>query len=106
MKRGTLGVTVSIVPPDAKFPDKVDLSGLPVFEYQPPLDSESESRQVQIDEPKTEESQLDMKPTDQKITNEPITEQESQGVEPITSQEYVAKDKVTGSESSEEKKEE
>ena len=32
-KKGTLGCTVTIVPPDAKFPDKVDLSGLPVIEY-------------------------------------------------------------------------
>ena len=32
-KKGTFGVTVIIVPPDAKFPDKVDLSGLPVIEY-------------------------------------------------------------------------
>jgi len=32
-KKGTFGVTVVIVPPDAKFPDKVDLSGLPVIEY-------------------------------------------------------------------------
>jgi small subunit ribosomal protein S3 len=33
MKKGTIGVTVTIVPPDAKFPDKVDLTGLPVIEY-------------------------------------------------------------------------
>ncbi len=32
-KKGTFGVTVVIVPPDAKFPDKIDLSGLPVIEY-------------------------------------------------------------------------
>jgi small subunit ribosomal protein S3 len=32
-KKGTFGVTVTIVPPDAKFPDKIDLSGLPVIEY-------------------------------------------------------------------------
>ena len=32
-KKGTSGITVIIVPPDAKFPDKVDLSGLPVIEY-------------------------------------------------------------------------
>ena len=32
-KKGTFGVSVIIVPPDAKFPDKVDLSGLPVIEY-------------------------------------------------------------------------
>lgn len=33
MKRGTVGVNITIVPPDAKFPDKTDLSGLPEIEY-------------------------------------------------------------------------
>jgi small subunit ribosomal protein S3 len=37
MKRGTLGVTVNIVAPDAKFPDKVSLEGLPAIEYQLPV---------------------------------------------------------------------
>ena len=32
-KRGILGVTVNIVPPDAKFPDKVSLKDLPEIEY-------------------------------------------------------------------------
>jgi small subunit ribosomal protein S3 len=106
MKRGTLGVTVSIVPPDAKFPDKVDLSGLPVFEYQPPKDSESDSHQAQIDEPESEIGQLDPKSTDKTNANESQTEQEKQDIEPVTSQEYVEKDKVVDIESSEEKKEE
>ncbi|MCW4014637.1 MAG: 30S ribosomal protein S3 [Candidatus Bathyarchaeota archaeon] len=38
MKRGVLGVTVNIVSPDAKFPDKVDLSQLPEIEYQLPIE--------------------------------------------------------------------
>lgn len=38
MKRGTLGVTVHIVAPDAKFPDKVSLEGLPDIEYQLPIE--------------------------------------------------------------------
>lgn len=33
MKKGTFGVNVTIVPPEAKFPDKVSLDGLPVIEY-------------------------------------------------------------------------
>jgi small subunit ribosomal protein S3 len=33
MKRGILGVTVNIVPPDAKFPDKISLDGLPEIQY-------------------------------------------------------------------------
>jgi len=32
-KKGTSGVTVIIVPPDAKFPDKVNLDNLPMIEY-------------------------------------------------------------------------
>ncbi len=32
-KRGMLGVTVNIVPPDAKFPDKISLKDLPEIEY-------------------------------------------------------------------------
>jgi small subunit ribosomal protein S3 len=32
-KRGILGVTVNIVPPDAKFPDKISLKDLPEIEY-------------------------------------------------------------------------
>ena len=34
MKRGVLGVTVNIVPPEAKFPDKINLDELPEIEYQ------------------------------------------------------------------------
>jgi small subunit ribosomal protein S3 len=37
MKRGVLGVTVNIVSPDAKFPDKVSLKNLPDIEYQLPI---------------------------------------------------------------------
>ena len=33
-KRGMLGVTVNIIPPDAKFPDKIDLKNLPEIEEQ------------------------------------------------------------------------
>jgi small subunit ribosomal protein S3 len=36
MKRGVLGVTVNIVPPDAKFPDKVELGELPDIDYELP----------------------------------------------------------------------
>jgi len=32
-KRGILGVTVNIIPPDAKFPDKITLKDLPDIEY-------------------------------------------------------------------------
>jgi len=61
MKRGVLGVTVSIVPPDAKFPDKVDLSGLPEIEYQPPIVVEPETPEAEAqpedEEPTSEEAE-------------------------------------------------
>jgi small subunit ribosomal protein S3 len=57
MKRGVLGVTVNIVAPDAKFPDKVDLSMLPEIEYQLPIETEitekvekTASEEVEIEE--------------------------------------------------------
>lgn len=52
MKRGVLGVTVKIVPPDAKFPDKVNLDNLPEIEYQQPIPG------VEPDEAEIEESQV------------------------------------------------
>lgn len=43
MKRGILGVTVKIVPPDAKFPDKISLDNLPEIEYQLPIHEPTET---------------------------------------------------------------
>jgi small subunit ribosomal protein S3 len=48
-KRGMLGVTVNIVPPDAKFPDKIDLSGLPDIE-EPELPFSPEAPDVKPEE--------------------------------------------------------
>lgn len=64
MKRGILGVTVSIVNPEAKFPDKVDLSGLPEIEYVLPIKTEVEEviedAQEDITETESEpESEID-----------------------------------------------
>ncbi len=60
MKRGILGVTVRIVPPDAKFPDKVNLDELPEIEYQPPMVVEPETpegeAQLEAEEPTAEEA--------------------------------------------------
>jgi small subunit ribosomal protein S3 len=50
MKRGTLGVTVKIVPPDAKFPDKVTLEGLPDIEYQLPMEEQAPVAEVLAEE--------------------------------------------------------
>jgi len=47
MKRGVLGVTVRIVPPDAKFPDKVSLDELPEIEYQAPMVVEPETPEAE-----------------------------------------------------------
>lgn len=55
-KKGTFGVTVTIVPPDAKFPDKVDLTGLPVIEYP----SEEEIVLPEGVEPDIEETTLEV----------------------------------------------
>jgi small subunit ribosomal protein S3 len=43
MKRGVIGVTVNIVPPEARFPDKVELDNLPEIEYEPPIPVEPET---------------------------------------------------------------
>lgn len=48
-KRGVLGVTVNIVPPDAKFPDKIDLSNLPEIQ-EPELTFEEEVPEVEEEE--------------------------------------------------------
>jgi small subunit ribosomal protein S3 len=57
MKRGTLGVTVKIVPPDAKFPDKVSLEGLPDIEYQLPMEEPAIVAEVTVAvEPVVEET--------------------------------------------------
>jgi len=50
-KRGILGVTVTIVPPDAKFPDKITLKDLPEIEY-----PEEEVYMPEGIEPDTEQS--------------------------------------------------
>ncbi|OGD54095.1 30S ribosomal protein S3 [Candidatus Bathyarchaeota archaeon RBG_13_60_20] len=50
MKRGVLGVTVHIVPPDAKFPDKVSLDNLPEIEYQQPIPGLEPEAEVSVEE--------------------------------------------------------
>jgi small subunit ribosomal protein S3 len=62
MKRGVLGVTVNIVTPDAKFPDKVDLSELPEIEYQLPIKAE-ETETVEDSASLTESGAIEPKRT-------------------------------------------
>ena len=68
-KRGILGVTVNIVPPDAKFPDKISLKDLPEIEYpeeevfmpegvEPDIDEKTSiEKPIQTEEQKTEHTE-------------------------------------------------
>jgi small subunit ribosomal protein S3 len=58
MKRGVIGVTVNIVPPEAKFPDKVELADLPEIEYEPPIPIEPETPEEEA-QPESEKPQLE-----------------------------------------------
>ncbi|UCH56752.1 MAG: 30S ribosomal protein S3 [Candidatus Bathyarchaeota archaeon] len=74
-KKGTFGVTVTIVPPEAKFPDKVDLSNLPVIEY-----PEEEIELPEGVEPELPEAEAEVVPTEiisaEETTPETSTEAE------------------------------
>lgn len=81
MKRGTLGVTVKIVPPDAKFPDKVSLEGLPDIEYQLPMEEPAPVTEFPAEaaEPIVEETIKAVEPeaeaAEPVITDEAVTEE-------------------------------
>jgi len=70
MKRGILGVTVNIVSPDAKFPDKVDLSQLPDIEYDIPV----EISKPETAEPTEETKEEPVGPETAEETSEPAAE--------------------------------
>jgi small subunit ribosomal protein S3 len=76
MKRGVLGVTVNIVPPDAKFPDKVNLDELPEIEYQPPM----------VVEPETPEAALPIQPETEAPEEEAVAE-EAPATEDVSAEE-------------------
>lgn len=68
MKKGAFGINVSIVPPDARFPDKVNLDGLPVIEYpeeeyELPAGVEPDLPETTV-EPEAAEAVSEAKPTD------------------------------------------
>ena len=77
MKRGVLGVTVNIVPPDAKFPDKVKLDNLPEIEYQPPITVEPETPEEEAppeaEKPASEEAEQPEQPVASE-TDTPVDE--------------------------------
>jgi small subunit ribosomal protein S3 len=100
MKRGVLGVTVKIVAPDAIFPDKVNLDGLPEIEYQLPIPNEIEETldkqvetnakseletselaekpiQVELNVKKTTTSESDIVPSEEEVLTRSHTQQEN-----------------------------
>lgn len=81
MKRGTLGVTVKIVPPEAKFPDKVTLEGLPDIEYQLPMEEPAPVAEVsaEVAEPIVEETIKAVEPEAEAA--EPVITDEAAAVE-------------------------
>ncbi len=123
MKKGTFGVNVSIVPPDAKFPDKINLEGLPVIEY-PEEEQElpegvepepmavepekAETPEVSVTTPEPEavseaevtEDQPDQAPIEPEA--EPLTVQPTQEAEPPTQEEPKEITKTPGEDETEE----
>ena len=79
MKRGTLGVTVKIVPPDAKFPDKITLDNLPEIEYQLPSPEPTESpiQETPVEETPAMTETVRPEPTEQPTEKEPLIATES-----------------------------
>lgn len=77
MKKGTFGVNVTIVPPEAKFPDKVSLDGLPVIEY-----PEEEHELPEGVEPEAAETVEEVTPaTAEPVPTEAPSEEPEPGVE-------------------------
>ena len=79
MKRGVLGVTVNIVAPDAKFPDKVDLSNLPEIEYQLPIEPEVVDvveEPASLAEPETPETTEEVTEVTEEVVEEPVVGEE------------------------------
>jgi small subunit ribosomal protein S3 len=87
MKRGTLGVTVNIVAPDAKFPDKVSLEGLPDIEYQLPIEEP-----VAEPAPEVVEVVESTEAVEESITEEPAVEETvtEEAAEPVITEEAEA----------------
>ncbi|MCW4049264.1 MAG: 30S ribosomal protein S3 [Candidatus Bathyarchaeota archaeon] len=110
MKRGMLGVTVKIVPPEAKFPDKVNLDSLPEIEYQPPAPveepapvaeapveapTETPAEETVEAEPAIEEAEpLVTGEPEPEVVEEPIVEAEPEAVEEPKDSETVIEEKV------------
>ncbi|MBN1681960.1 30S ribosomal protein S3 [Candidatus Bathyarchaeota archaeon] len=79
-KRGVLGVTVNIVPPDAKFPDKISLDNLPEIQYPEEIEEiiEKDIKETVIKETVPEETLEKQNETinkDENINSEKNTEE-------------------------------
>ncbi len=81
MKRGVIGVTVNIVPPEAKFPDKVDLNDLPEIEYEPPIPVEPETPQEEAQPEAEKPEQEEAEQAEQPVTPETDEPKEEADVE-------------------------
>ena len=92
MKRGVLGVTVNIVAPEAKFPDKVNLSSLPEIEYQLPIEIEEPETEAAVEEtaePEEVSEEEVAEEVSEEETSEPETEEEAEAAEELETPEAV-----------------
>ena len=118
-KRGILGVTVNIIPPDAKFPDKISLKDLPEIEYPEeevymPEGVEPEPEQGPIEEQAKQSIEQTEAVTeiskevvhDESTTMEPVQVEIEPAVQPIEVEKKEEEQPKSESEKSEEGKEE
>jgi small subunit ribosomal protein S3 len=97
MKRGVLGVTVNIVAPEAKFPDKVNLDSLPDIEYQLPIEPEEPETEAVVEETSESETLLEEEVTEEESgedVSEPDTEEETEAAEVLETPEAVEETSV------------
>jgi small subunit ribosomal protein S3 len=97
MKRGVLGVTVNIVSPDARFPDKVDLSELPEIQVKPPVE-EAETEVIEKEETEVMEEEKEEK-------SEAPTSEEPEEEEPPKAEEAKAEEETSEEETKADEKE-
>ena len=79
LKRGTFGVTVNIVPPDAKFPDKISLEGLPEIE----VPEEEHALPEGVEPEKVEAEVTEVEALEQRA-EEPVEQRAEEPVEQIS----------------------
>jgi len=101
MKRGVIGVTVNIVPPEAKFPDKVKLDDLPEIEYEPPVSVELETPE---DEAQPDAEKLDLEEVEK--AEQPVTPETDEPKEEADVEKKPAPDEASVEEAKEDSLEE